>query len=411
MKAKQLLIATAGLWCVLGFGSVNCVQAQLTTTNTTSAASFLEEIQAIHRLGRFLENVETLQTQNILDKPTADSFSSSTWSMIDALATLSVGANCGSLTDLVADVKALGLKRLQNNLLIFPLNAAQANLSAAQAALKQGNSAAVVQDEVAVIQDLQLFIMQVNTFQQRGVLNAVTADALAACALNLVATIRADVSTGLVAYYPFNGDANDASGNGHNGTVVNATFQTNGPNAEVALSFAGNTSSYVVVPESASLEPADALSISMWCNGVQGQACGFGWGTILRKSAACQAGYLIRGCNGGTGFEIDGPNVCSGGLQISATFQTFTGANWQHIVGTYSAADGMLKTYENGVLINQTPLTSQLSHSGDLYIGGANVAGDDGGFNGLINEVRIYNRALSASDVQQLYSAGAGAHQ
>ena len=38
------------------------------------------------------------------------------------------------------------------------------------------------------------------------------------------------------------------------------------------------------------------------------------------------------------------------------------------------------------------------------------VRGDDGGFNGLINEVRIYNRALSASDVQRLYLSGSGSH-
>jgi hypothetical protein len=41
-----------------------------------------------------------------------------------------------------------------------------------------------------------------------------------------------------------------------------------------------------------------------------------------------------------------------------------------------------------------------------LYIGGANVASDDGGFNGLIYDVRIYNRALSAVEVQQLYASG-----
>jgi hypothetical protein len=411
MKAKKLFVASAGLWCVLGFVCLNSAQAQGTTSNATSAASSLEEIQAIHRLARFLESVENFQTQNIIDGPTADSLSSSTWSMIDTLATLSVAADCSSVTDLVSDVKAIGLRGFQNFRLIIPLDEVQAELRAAQAATKQGNSAAVLQDEVASIRDLEAFIVQVNLFQQRGVIDGATANALAACAVNLVATIRADVSTGLVAYYPFNGNANDASGNGNNGTVVNATFQTNGPNGEVALRFAGNTSSYAVVPESASLEPSNSLSIAMWCNGVPGQACGFGWGTILRKSAACGPGYLIRGCNGGTGFEIDGPNVCTGGLQISAAFQTFTATSWQHIVGTYSAADGVLKTYENGVLISQTPLTTQLSHSGNLYIGGANVGGDDGGFNGLINEVRIYNRALSASDVQQLYQAGSAAHQ
>ena len=69
-----------------------------------------------------------------------------------------------------------------------------------------------------------------------------------------------------------------------------------------------------------------------------------------------------------------------------------------------------MKSYEDGALVNQSPLASQLLHSGNLYIGGAAVAGDDGGFNGLINEVRIYSRALSASEVQQLYLSGSGTH-
>lgn len=63
-----------------------------------------------------------------------------------------------------------------------------------------------------------------------------------------------------------------------------------------------------------------------------------------------------------------------------------------------------MKSYEDGVLVNQTPLASQLLHTGNLYIGGAAVVGDDGGFKGLINEVRIYNRALSSNEVAQLYA-------
>jgi hypothetical protein len=223
--------------------------------------------------------------------------------------------------------------------------------------------------------------------------------------LDMAATVATGmlITNGLVAYYAFNGNANDASGNGNNGTVVGATFQTNGPNGQVTLDFAGNMSSYVIVPESGSLEPSNGLSIAMWCNGVPGQACGDGWGTIVRKAGACQPGYLIRGCNGGTGYELDGPNVCGGGPRATAEFLPFTGTNWQYIVGTYSVADGMVKTYEQGVLLNQTPFTNQLSHSGSLYIGGADVAGGDGGFNGSIYGVCIYNRSLSAAEVQQLY--------
>jgi hypothetical protein len=219
--------------------------------------------------------------------------------------------------------------------------------------------------------------------------------------LAAVSPTQADIASGLVAYYPFNGNANDASGNGNNGTVVGAVF-TNGPSGEGALRFAGDSSTYVVVPRSASLEPTDGLSISMWCYGVPGQPCGYGWGTILRKEDNCAAGYFIRGCNSGPGFEIRNRNACSAGGVVSASFLPFTGTNWQHIVGTYSVTDGMLRTYENGVLVSQTPYGSPLEHSGDLYIGGATVAPDDGGFNGLISEVRIYNRALSATDVGDL---------
>jgi hypothetical protein len=215
----------------------------------------------------------------------------------------------------------------------------------------------------------------------------------------------------LVNYSPLNGDANGVSGKGNNGTVVGAAFETYGAGNTMALHFNGNTSSYVVVPRSASLEPVDALSISMWVKGVQGQACGYGWGTILRKADDCQAGYGIRGCNGGSSFQLYGANPCVPPYFLgTAGFLLFTGTNWQHIVGTYSRTDGSVKSYEDGMLVNQTPLASQLLHTGNLYIGGAAVAGDDGGFKGLINEVQIYNRALSASEVQQLYLSGSGSH-
>ena len=248
-------------------------------------------------------------------------------------------------------------------------------------------------------------------FEQQQLLDRPTATALEQCAVNVVRTAHVELHPGLVAYYPFNGDANDASGKGNNGTVTGATFQTYGAGSKMALQFNGNTTSYVVVPRSASLEPADAISISMWVKGVPGQPCGLGWGTILRKANDCAPGYFIRGCNGGTAFQLDGSNPCwQPAYHGQVDFLTFTGTSWQHIVATYSRADGVIQSYENGLPVNQTSLATQLLHSGDLYIGAAAVAGDDGGFNGLINEVQIYNRALSASEVQQLYLSGSGSH-
>jgi hypothetical protein len=431
---KQLTITMAVCW-MLGFVFAQVPPARGGVPDAASAAAFHHEtrelqrfgehfnlgtnilgmvqgIQAIQNLGEFMLKVDDLQTQGFIDGPTADSLDESAWSMIEKTVTaLSNVTDCHSIADLTSEVNATGLKQDKKGQLINLLDEVQGDTDQAQAQLKAGKSRKALQAQFAAIQQLGEFIEKVDRFQQQGFIDSPTADALEMCAMNLVGTVHVNLSTGLVAYYPFNGDANDASGNGNNGTVVGATFQTYGAAGKMALQLSGNISSYVLVPRSTSLEPVDAISISMWVKGVPGEPCGYGWGTILRKAENCSPGYFIRGCNGGTAFQLDGADPCwvpSYHGQVS--FLTFTGTSWQHIVATYSRTDGTIKSYEDGVLVNQTPLASQLLHSGNLYIGGAAVAGDDGGFNGLINEVQIYNHALSASEVQQLYLSGSGSH-
>jgi hypothetical protein len=204
-----------------------------------------------------------------------------------------------------------------------------------------------------------------------------------------------DLRAGLVAYFPLNPDAEDRSGNGNHGRVTGAVFEPEG------LRFKGDTSSYVLVRRAESLEPSEAITISMWVKGVPGQRAGSGWGTVLRKADHCEPGYFVRG-GGVSQFELDGENPCGRAHNIGVEFQPFSETRWQHIAGTYSRADGVVKTFQDGELVGQKTWTEPLLHSGDLYIGGAGVAGDDGGFRGLIREVRIYNRALSPSEVRAL---------
>ncbi|MEI7436431.1 MAG: LamG domain-containing protein [bacterium] len=214
----------------------------------------------------------------------------------------------------------------------------------------------------------------------------------------------ADLSKGLVAYYPFNGDAGDHSGNQNHGKLVGAAFEDAG--SAKALRVNGNASSYVKVQRAESLEPADGITISMWIKGVPGQAAGYGWGTLLRKADNFQPGYFIRG-GGVSGFNLDQNPTRERLLNIVAVgFLPFTEKRWQHIAATYSRAAGLAKTYQDGALVNQSPLADRLLHSGDLYIGGADVFGDDGGFNGLIRKLRIYNRALPVAEVLALCNKG-----
>jgi Concanavalin A-like lectin/glucanases superfamily/Divergent InlB B-repeat domain len=218
-----------------------------------------------------------------------------------------------------------------------------------------------------------------------------------------LASLSSSLADGLVAYYPFNGDSLDYSGNENTGTVVGATFQNSDHRPGMALAFGGTTNTYVRVPRSISLEPTDAISISLWCKGVPG--AGNTYGTILRKAGHLEPGYFFRK------FTHDDVDVTptflidSGGGSYCA-FSPSDGTTWRHLAATYSRADGWMRTYVNGVEINSTELSQQLQHSGDLYIGGATVHRQDGGFNGLIDEVRIYNRALTLHEIQELYLAG-----
>ena len=216
------------------------------------------------------------------------------------------------------------------------------------------------------------------------------------------------VSEGLVAYFPFEEDAADHSGHWNAGKVVGAEFQRDEATGKKALQFTGTGASYVVVPRTAALEPTDGITISMWVKGRPGQPAGHGWGTVLRKADSCQSGYYIRG-GGSSSFQLHGANPCSGDV-IGLPFAAFNEQQWQHIVGTYSRTEGMARAYQNGELVNQQGFTKPLLHSGDLYIGGAAVAGDDGGFRGLIAEVRIYNRGLSPAEVRVLSKCGPTAH-
>jgi hypothetical protein len=212
------------------------------------------------------------------------------------------------------------------------------------------------------------------------------------------------LSQGLVLYFSLSKDTGkeipDQSGNHNEGKVLGAKFSQS--DGRGGYEFAGNTSSHIVVPRSASLEPTDGITISMWIKGRPGQAAGSGWGTLLRKSNNFQPGYFIRG-GGISAFQLVDAHAAT---VASLGFPEFSATKWQHIAATYSRADGVAATYQDGKRINQKAFNKPLMHSGDLYIGGASVAGDDGGFRGLISEVRIYNRGLSAAEVQALSSRG-----
>ena len=197
----------------------------------------------------------------------------------------------------------------------------------------------------------------------------------------------------MVAAYGFNegsGTAvHDVSGNNNNGTISGAQWSTSGRFGS-ALSFNG-TNSLVTIPESASLDLKSALTLEAW---VKPTAAPSGFQAILFKEMPTDTAYYLYR-SGFSAAPVGG--VYIGGEQTATATTGLTVNSWSHLALTYNGTVEQL--YVNGALVASRNQTGTVQTStGVLHIGGDSVWGEY--FLGLIDEVRIYNRALSAGEIQ-----------
>jgi hypothetical protein len=215
-----------------------------------------------------------------------------------------------------------------------------------------------------------------------------------------------NVTDGLVAYYPFNGNANDISGNGNNANALNGiqltTNRAGKPNT--AYLFDG-VDDYLELPGNATLNP-QRISIALWFN-MEGtgkmQLVGnndntdgypFLYGTTLN--------YFGPGAHLG----IRPPGSCNETNELStqsvkAAF-TFTPGKWYCYAVTF---DGLkAKIYVDGEQIAEQNITFQTlaQCTGTTFKIGRWWNGDALPFKGKIDEVRVYNRSLSKDEVKML---------
>jgi hypothetical protein len=219
--------------------------------------------------------------------------------------------------------------------------------------------------------------------------------------------ILAQIPTnGLVAYYQFNGNANDLSGNNNNGTVNGATLVTdrNG-NANSAYSFDGTTS-YIDVLNSPSLNSfsSNAMTIAFWGKVLSVPPSGYN-GIILSKqsgSGTTQQGFNVAINTSNNTYLRAGS---SGGAYAGGGTGTATINVYHHYVLIYD--NGTSICYLDGVLINSTPGSTAVigSNTMNLLIGKANWSNiNSPNFNGVIDEMQIYDRGLTSTEITQIYS-------
>jgi surface protein len=199
---------------------------------------------------------------------------------------------------------------------------------------------------------------------------------------------------GLVAWYPFDGNASDMSGNGNHGTVNGATLGTDRHGvAGNAYSFDG-VDDWIEVSSSEKLKNLSEYSISLWAF-----AHNFSkhYNPLLNKSSGAISSFELYG---GNGFTVAHNRSSSFKYHY---FSALPSSKWNHLSLTYRS--GVLSKYDDGEFeISYSGWPSPEAHDFSIYFGKQGFSSLTHFLDGSIDDIRIYNRALSADEINVLYN-------
>ena len=215
---------------------------------------------------------------------------------------------------------------------------------------------------------------------------------------------------GLNAYWPFDGNANDYSGNNNNGVVINAvpTIDRFG-NPNRAYAFNG-TSSKINVPNSSTIGMSDNqdFTISFW---MKSDANNIDALTISKNVYGEWSGYMFLVNTTNTGYcNISGHNsfyvaAGAGGDACSNDPIINDINNWYFITGIYNSSLNEAYLYVNGKLQSDIGSKSgSTSNTNQLTFGAYNDVQGGAFYKGKLDGIRIYNRILNPSEINALYT-------
>ncbi len=230
-------------------------------------------------------------------------------------------------------------------------------------------------------------------------------------------TLNGNLADGLIAYYPFNGNSLDASGNGLNGQLINgATFGADRQEIGQSALLLDGEDDYFEIPDNTLLRP-DSLSISLWMKARKVTSTTHIYNkSVFSDHKNQQYSAFIRPPglpNTNTAcceifIDVNNDGLCSveqpilnPAIYYASTYET---NQWYHIVTVFAGQTN--KLYINGVMKiaqKESTLNPIDKCAGGNLRFGAQANYDINCLNGTIDEIRIYNRGLSDVEIKALY--------
>ena len=210
-------------------------------------------------------------------------------------------------------------------------------------------------------------------------------------------------SNGLVGWWPFNGNANDESGNGNNGTVNGATLTSDRfGNSNKAYSFDGLNDFIQCLQAGPSGNPT--ITATFWLKTNQtsyGHIIGYGSNAISGNDYRI---YINGNCTSGILFDT---------YLNAKGFSTTFNNNWDFYTVFYDGSIGnntsISKIYKNGTLISSVcfstnPSNTNIQTTNPIRFGRYHGNEDTGFYSGLLDDIGIWNRELTQQEITDLYN-------
>jgi nitrogen fixation-related uncharacterized protein len=222
--------------------------------------------------------------------------------------------------------------------------------------------------------------------------------------------ISGTLKKGLVAYYPFDGSARDQSGNGNNGEVHNVVLTSDRfGNANSAYSFDGS-SSYVKISNGHSFDFANNFSVAFWVNPAANQTA---WAKIFSKTALAnsESSWVIQQ----DGFILNHFQPAYRQFVSDSWFKSsntgLAASQWNHY--SITKENTKLNSYLNGNLVSTSFGTyPSIKTNGNLPLFIGAVDATNGYYlKGVLDDIVIFNRTLTANEVLKLYQFEAPSSQ